>query len=166
MIINVKMIKYTDKSGYENVNEVVAGVKPCKCIPLERVDYIHKEMELPYALTRKNAIVPVLVFPRMNVDVDYDYEENPYETYTEEYDYEEIYFCPKCGEKIEIKVVEVEDVSTKILSIIDRIEELSNENNKRYSMKRTQEIFKLTQEYQKIMKINITHENILSPYIH
>lgn len=166
MEIRVKMIKYVDKSGFTNINEVVIGVKPCKCIPLERIDYIHEGLEADYALSRKNRIVPSLVFPRMEVDIDYDYEENPYERYSEEYDYTEIKFCPKCGERIEVKVVEVSDVTDQILPIIDKVEELTNANNKRYSTKRCQEIFKLTQEYQKIMQIDMTHENILSPYVH
>lgn len=166
MIVNIKMIRYTDKSGVSNINEVVVNVKPCKCLPLKRIEYIHEGEEFDYALSRKNKIAPSLVFPRMNVEVDYDYEENPYTTYTEEYDYEEIKFCPKCRERIERKIVEVVDVDEQVLPIIDKIEELTQANNKRYSTKRCQEIFKLTQEYQKIMQIDPTHDNILSPYIY
>ncbi len=152
MIVNIKMIRYTDKSGVSNINEVVVNVKPCKCLPLKRIEYIHEGEEFDYALSRKNKIAPSLVFPRMNVEVDYDYEE--------------IKFCPKCGERIERKIVEVVDVDEQVLPIIDKIEELTQANNKRYSTKRCQEIFKLTQEYQKIMQIDPTHDNILSPYIY
>lgn len=162
MEIKVKRITYKDKSGRININEVFKSSNLCSCIPIKRISYIHKGIERNNSF-RINELKPALVFPRMEVDVDYDCEDNPYETYYEEYDYEEIRFCPICGKEIEIIVEENEDVSNKILPIIDEIEKLTSENLKRFSSKRNQEIFKLTQEYLKIMEINFS-DTILVPY--
>lgn len=165
MELLVKEIFYVEKSGFKVINEVVVGENYCHHLKetiANRIGIYQRNIETDKVL--RNEKFPVLIFPRMEVSVDYDYEECPYESYSEEYDYEQLHYCPKCGEKITIRTVAQEDVTEQVMPIIEKIKELES---KRFSVKRSTEIFNLGREFNKIMGISQGEDNnYISPYEH
>ena len=92
-----------------------------------------------------------LLDKNVEVDVDYDWDENPISTYYEDENLIPINFCPICGDKIE-KVLEVtRDFTDEIKPLLD---ELKENNKKRYSLKRNHRRFEIIDEIQNIMLEN------------
>ena len=84
----------------------------------------------------------------METDADYDYEENMTLNYYEDEQYEILNFCPKCGERIEIIIEEVQDKTKELHSIQDKITKL---NQKRKNATIRKELDVLYEELRKLV---------------
>ena len=89
-----------------------------------------------------------MVIPHMETDADYDYEENMTLNYYEDEQYEILNFCPKCGERIEIIIEEVQDKTKELHSIQDKITKL---NQKRKNATIRKELDVLYEELRKLV---------------
>ena len=111
----------------------------CDCI--DQVNYTIKNNEYLDSFDCHNVkVFAYLIAKYMETDIDYDWEENPIYTDYEAENYIPINYCPICGDKIEIIVDEVVDLSDIIAPLIEELKPLEIKQPSVANYKRRNEI--------------------------
>lgn len=137
IFVKRNFFKYNDeiysKDILLNINDVCSCIHNIEyqvCTNINKNDFdFHNEKMNIYLISR-----------HMETDVDYDWDEFPIINYYEEETFIPIYYCPICGQKLEIIIDENIDKTNEIQPLMDELSLLKTKYNSSKVMNKKYEI--------------------------